>query len=94
MKKYEFIGLLMAIMIVIVTYLFNIFFDKVDYIVNPKYVSAQDYNTNINSNISNVKANIYKPLVVTTSRDGYYRYEMVDIYADYKDLNNETIYSR
>lgn len=86
MKKYEYIGLMLAILIIIVTYSFNHYYDAINEIINPKYVSADNYILNVDMN-----TNIFNPLVVKTSKDSYFRYELIDIFANYKDLNNETI---
>jgi len=88
MKKYEFIGLLLAIVIILITYSFNYFYNDISSFINPNYVSANDFNTTINMNTN---GNEFNPLVVKTSKIGYYRYELIDIYASYKDLNNDPI---
>ncbi|MBU1077222.1 MAG: hypothetical protein KKH98_08015 [Spirochaetes bacterium] len=88
MKKYEFVGLILAIFLVITTYSFNYFYDEVNNIVNPKYVSADNFTTNISID-SNSK--LFNPLVIKTSKENYYRYELVEIFANYKDLNNDNI---
>lgn len=88
MKKYEFIGLILAILIVLTTYSFNYFYDEVNNIINPKYVSANNFTTNMKIDTNN---HLFNPLVIKTSKVNYYRYEMIEIFASYKDLNNENI---
>ncbi len=77
MKKYEYIGLMLAILIIIVTYSFNHYYNTINDIINPNYVSADNYNSNVDMN-----TNIFNPLVVKTSKESYYRYELIDSFAN------------
>ena len=88
MKKYEFIGLFLAILIILSTYSFNYFYSEINNIINPKYVSANDFSSSINMNTND---NTLNPLVIKTSKDSYFRYELINIYASYRDLNNDPI---
>ena len=87
MKRYEFIGLLLAVSLVLITYSFNIFYKDVHKAFEAKVVTAQDYSIKNKPE----KENIFKPLKVFTSKNKYYRYELVEIYADYRDLNKKPI---
>lgn len=91
MKKYEFIGLALAVSIVIITYMFNYFYNEVNYVIQPRYVAAENYKSGQSTNIVSRNLAVFTPLVCATSKENYYRHELVDIYADYKDINNETI---
>ncbi len=88
MKKFEFIGLSLAIVLVLVTYSFNYFYKDIKTAIEPKIVTAKDYS--INDTVSSNKS-VFKPLRIFTSKKQYLRYELVKIYVEYRDLNHEPI---
>ncbi|MBN1899092.1 MAG: hypothetical protein JW827_09965 [Spirochaetes bacterium] len=88
MRRHELIGLFFAAAIIISTYLINYFYDFVSDIFNPNIVSARVNNKN---DIDNNVDKVFSPLYVTTSKDKYYRYELVDIKARYQDLSQQPI---
>ncbi len=89
MKKHEFIGLFLAVGIIIFTYLVNYFYDYVADIFNPNIVSAKINSEGGNNDLDSEK--VFNPLIVKTSKPRYLRYELVEIFAKYQDLSNQPI---
>lgn len=89
MKRHELIGLLLAVFIIISTYLINYFYDYIAALFNPHIASAM-----INKDEKEGKDDtekIFNPLVVSTSKSRYLRYEIVEIIVKYQDLSRTPI---
>lgn len=85
MKKYELIGLILAISIVLITYSLNTFYQVINKFVTLDILSATENGNNGNNESS------FDPLRINTSKKSYFRYEIVDIIADYRDMNKQSI---
>ena len=89
MKKYEFIGILLSALIILSTYSVNYFYEYISNISNQKIIKPEIKINNTKNN--SFASNQIEPLIVTTSKDEYYRFELVDIIARYIDLTENPI---
>lgn len=83
MKRFEFVGLIVAMLIILSTYFLDIFYEPIS-----KQLNASVIETN-----SEPVKEIFKPLNVKTSKINYYRYNLVKIIADYRNYNKEVLSS-
>jgi len=90
MKKHELLGLSFAILIIIVTYSINYFYDYLSDMVNPHIASAE---VKIDKNNSGSNNGVFNPLIVRTTKEKYFRYELVGISVKYQDLSKQPIHT-
>ncbi len=87
MKKHEILGLILAVLIIIATYTLNNSF----HVIRAFSGEYTDSAISLQSNAFKRQADSDQPLLTSTLKQSYFRYELVDIIADYRDENNNTM---